>query len=1004
MTSPGSSLFNRLLSVREATEPYLAKQPASTAPVPLFVLSLWGWFALMLPPPCLAADPSEDRFDIGSSKQAAAPTTEFAAQWPSFRGPGGIGVAQPANTMTSWDVESGAGVQWSAEVSISGFNSPIVWNDRVFLSGADEERQVVFCFDANSGKKLWTRTVTTTVAVPKVMEDAGLAAPTMATDGRRVFVVFATGELAALDFDGKPVWQQNLGLPDNPYGMGSSLISDGQRLFVQYDHRENQKVIALDCANGGLVWQMDREHISWSSPALIRTEFGPQLIVCDEKNVTAYEPTSGEELWQVECLGGEVAPSPAFNGRDIVFVANEYAQASAIQLSNGAAQLLWQYDDYLPEIASPLATQGFFFIATTAGDIICLNGQTGAELWVHEFDAEFRASPIQVGSRVYAIDVEGVVHIFQVAQSYVELGTVAMGEPVYATPAFADGRIYIRTENRLYCVRKRSPGEDPFQQRAAGGGQSPADDKDCIAGNLPWLPLELHVLVPDLTVGQLEAIKALKSYRALSAINDEIKQQGLVFWGAEGYAYRENKTDWADHMPQFRKELASILTDEQKGRFDYEIDPTAAAAAWKPVKIVENRIAPGQQIDFEGTDWAQFMGPHRNGISDETGLRRAWPENGPPVLWSVPVGDGFAGPAIVEDYVYLMDRDKDRDVFRCYDLKTGEELWNYGYKTEGAFMREGSRTVPTIDEGYAYICGGYGDLTCLDLTTREVVWNANFWNDYQTQSKPAWGLAQNPLVYGDLVIIAPQTARVGVVARDKKTGKVRWESPPLGHYGYTNPNVVSIDGRDHLAMVASPFDWQSQKSSIPYQGVVGLDLDTGKMLWQYKGWQCTVPIPQVVDAGQNRLYIGGGYQVGCALFQVKEDRDGYLTEELYKTTDFGTHIHPPIVYDGHFYAQCSDNWGRQDGMTCWTIDGEAKWMTKKDPQFDKGGFILADGMIISVDGKKGMLYLLEATPERFYVLSQAQMLRRSACWAPLALSRGKLIIRDDKQMKCLLVK
>jgi hypothetical protein len=160
----------------------------------------------------------------------------------------------------------------------------------------------------------------------------------------------------------------------------------------------------------------------------------------------------------------------------------------------------------------------------------------------------------------------------------------------------------------------------------------------------------------------------------------------------------------------------------------------------------------------------------------------------------------------------------------------------------------------------------------------------------------------------------------------------------------------------------------------------------------------------VVDAGQNRLYIGGGYKVGSALFEVKREGDSFVAEKIYKTTDFATHVHPPIVYKGHFYAQCSDNWGRQDGMTCWSIDGEAKWMTKKDPQFDKGGFILADGMIISVDGKKGVLYLLEATPERFNVLSQAQMLNRSSCWAPLALSRGKLIIRDDKQMKCLLVK
>ncbi|TWT81491.1 outer membrane biogenesis protein BamB [Planctomycetes bacterium CA13] len=935
----------------------------------------------------------------------------FADQWPSLRGPGGYGVGKPANTMTEWNVKTGEGILWSAKVPLPGNNSPIVWRDRIFMSGADETRQAVFCFDANTGKQLWIKDVETSVERPKVNEDAGLAAPTMASDGTRVFAIFATGDLVAFDFDGNLVWKKNLGLPNNPYGMGSSLISDGQRLFIQYDHRETQKVIALECHSGKPVWQKAREHISWSSPALIRAAKGLQLILNDEKNVTAYDPVTGKQLWQIECLGGEVAPSPAFNGKDILVVANEYAQATAIKLTGESPTIMWHYDDYLPEIASPLAAGGLVFIPTSYGDVACLDQTTGKELWVQHFDVDLRSSPIQVGDRVYLVDSQGVVHIFNVARNYREIATIEMGEPVDATPAFTGGRIYIRGEKTLYCIRNRKPSEDPFQQGTTAPGAMarkeqgvPSDDGDRVAENLPWLPMELHVLVPDLTVRQLKAIKSLESYRAMSAINDKITELGLVFWGAEGYAYRENKTSWGKHQHQFRKKLAGILTDKQKGRFDYEIDPEATAANWKPVKVVENRVAPGQQIDFEGTDWAQFMGPHRNGISDETGLLREWPENGPPVLWTVPVGGGFAGPVIVGDKVYLLDREKERDVFRCYDLKTGEELWNYGYLTEGKFMREGSRSVPTIDGDHAYICGGYGDLICLDLNTHEVVWSENFWNDYKVQSKPAWGLAQNPLIYGDLVIIAPQTAQVGVVARDKKTGQVRWESPPLGHYGYTNPNVVSIDGQDHLAMVASPFDWQGKQSVIPYQGVVGLDLDTGEILWQYKDWQCTVPIPQVVDAGQNRLYIGGGYKVGSALFQVKRNGDRYLTEELYKTNDFATHVHPPIVYQGHFYAQCSDNWGRQDGMTCWTIDGEAKWMTKKDPQFDKGGFILADGMIISVDGKKGVLYLLEATPERFNVLSQAQLLDRSTCWAPLALSRGKLIIRDDKQMKCLLVK
>jgi outer membrane protein assembly factor BamB len=277
----------------------------------------------------------------------------------------------------------------------------------------------------------------------------------MATDGTRVFAIFATGDLAAFDLGGNPVWQKNMGVPKNPYGMGSSLISDGSRLFVQYDHEENQQVMALDCATGELVWKMPRTHISWASPALIETEEGLQLILNDEENVTAYDPTSGKQLWQIRCLGGEVAPSPAFNGKEIVFVGNEYAQATALKLTGGTPEILWQYGDYLPEIASPLAAKERFFIPTTAGDIVCLDAETGAVKWEQEFDDGFNSSPILVGNRIYAIDLGGVVHIFDAeADTYHEIASIEMGELIHATPAFAKGRIYIRGDEYLYCIGK----------------------------------------------------------------------------------------------------------------------------------------------------------------------------------------------------------------------------------------------------------------------------------------------------------------------------------------------------------------------------------------------------------------------------------------------------------------------------------------------------------------------------------------------------------------------
>ena len=387
----------------------------------------------------------------------AEPTVDWVAlmnaQWPALRGPGGFGVAAEGTVPLGWDVEAGEGVLWTAELYVPGYNSPVVWGDRLWFCGGDEEGLEVSCHDFNTGAELWVAAVEASVEFPEVSEDTGFAAPTMTTDGKRVYAIFATGDIAAFDFDGQLVWQKNLGVPDNPYGMGSSLMCDGSRIFVQYDHDDEQHVIALACATGDQVWKTARSHLSWSTPALIQTEQGAQLILNDEENVTAYNPVTGDELWQVECLGGEVAPSPAFNGKDIVFVANEYAQATALRITAGEPEILWQYEDFLPEIASPLAAANRFFIPTTAGDIVCLEAETGEVIWEQEFDDGFNSSPILVGDTVVAIDIEGGVYIFDaLADEYTEIESSAIGEMVYATPAFANGRLLIRAEETLYCI------------------------------------------------------------------------------------------------------------------------------------------------------------------------------------------------------------------------------------------------------------------------------------------------------------------------------------------------------------------------------------------------------------------------------------------------------------------------------------------------------------------------------------------------------------------------
>ncbi len=139
------------------------------------------------------------------------------------------------------------------------------------------------------------------------------------------------------------------------------------------------------------------------------------------------------------------------------------------------------------------------------------------------------------------------------------------------------------------------------------------------------------------------------------------------------------------------------------------------------------------------------------------------------------------------------------------------------------------------------------------------------------------------------------------------------------------------------------------------------------------------------------------------MIKVEKKSDTFVVSELYKTDEFGTHVHPAILYKGYLYGHCSTNETR-DGMVCMDLDGKIMWKTLKSPLFDKGGFILADDLILSIDGNKGFLYLIEPNPDGFKKLASAKLLDTNLCWAPLALSDGKLLIRDQKQMKCVAVR
>ncbi len=401
----------------------------------------------------------------------------------------------------------------------------------------------------------------------------------------------------------------------------------------------------------------------------------------------------------------------------------------------------------------------------------------------------------------------------------------------------------------------------------------------------------------------------------------------------------------------------------------------------------------------QASDWPQYLGPGRNSVSDERGLLRRWPEGGPKVLWTVPLGEGFGGAAVSEGKVYIYDRvDKKTNVLRCFDLVSGKEEWQYSDEARWSVSYDGSRTVPTVYGSRIYVTDAVGNFLCIDKNTHKPLWKKNFWTDFSKTDIPMWAIAQNPLVYKDKVIIASQTKETGIVAYDKVKGDVIWKTAALpGSAGYVSPKIVKINNEDHLVMITA-----TRPEGHGNGAVMGFAPDTGKLLWSYDGWKCKTPVPNVTETGDNSLLVTGGYLAGGALIQINKKGNSWEVKEVMFSKEFGTHVHPAIFYKGNLYSQNTNNQTR-NGFMCMDLKGNIKWKTGKNPNFDKGGFILADDMIIGTDGEK-MLYLIEPTPDEFRVLAKAELLETKQAWAPLALSDGKLLIRDQKQMKCVQVK
>jgi outer membrane protein assembly factor BamB len=388
-----------------------------------------------------------------STEMSASSRDAVMKNWPNLRGPFGQGIAYHVTPPIDFDAAAGKNVRWRTPVPKPGASSPVVWDGRVFLTGADKREREIYCFDSANGKMLWRQAAKQPAEVPKVSEEFGHAAATGATDGKFFFAIFSTGDLVAVDMQGTVAWTRAFGTPKSSYGYASSLIAY-KHLFVQIDDSHDANLYALDPATGKTVWQKQRTvRESWASPIIVCSDDRELVVVAENPTASAYDVNTGEVVLSKKCLGGEVTPSPAY-AKGTVIVANEHAKLSAISLASGT--VAWTAEDDLPNVASPLATDDLVLTTDASGMVNCYDLGTGRKRWSHEFDASFYPSPILAAGRVYALDNRGTLHVFRAStKAFVSVADVKLGEESVATPAFAGDAMFIRGKGHLYCIGKR---------------------------------------------------------------------------------------------------------------------------------------------------------------------------------------------------------------------------------------------------------------------------------------------------------------------------------------------------------------------------------------------------------------------------------------------------------------------------------------------------------------------------------------------------------------------
>jgi len=372
-----------------------------------------------------------------------------------------------------------------------------------------------------------------------------------------------------------------------------------------------------------------------------------------------------------------------------------------------------------------------------------------------------------------------------------------------------------------------------------------------------------------------------------------------------------------------------------------------------------------------GGDWPQWRGANRDGISKETGLLKEWPANGPPLMWKASgAGGGYSSFAVANGRLFTLGLRGDREYVVAFDVATGKQAWATAHG--GAFRNDrgdGPRGTPTVDGQNIYALGGNGDLSCLDSRTGRVIWTMNILEKFGGEN-PTWGISESPLVMGDKVLVNAGGPGASIVALNKKDGSLVWKSQS-DPAGYSSGIPVQIGNNTEVVF-------------FTHRRAVGLDLNDGKLLWEYPRASNDVANVATPVVRGNRVFLSSDYGTGAGLVEIKADGKA---QEVYFTKEMRNHHSSSILIGDYLYGFSSGI------LTAMRFDtGDVAW---KDRSVGKGSLVYADGNLYALS-ENGVVGLIEETSTGYREKGRFRIPQESLpTWTHPVVAGGRLYLRDQ---------